>query len=366
MFMSELNMNLALEKGSFSLKIHARVPQTGILGVWGESGSGKTTLLRCLAGLETQALGTIQIGEHLWLDSQTNRFTPPWQRDIGYVFQEASLFKHLRVLQNIEFGFKRVSPPASSRPKTSSVLRDAISLLGLEHLLDRYPHELSGGERQRVAIARALATQPSVLLLDEPMSALDQNKKGELYPWIEKLTRELRIPIVLVSHSIEEIARLTQHLLILQKGRLLAHGPTAEILSSIETPYDFGEHTSSILQGTVKEIDTSWGLARIEFDPHDLWIENRNFSIGQEVKVRILARDVSLSHSYPTETSIQNLMACTITGLRDIANASQCLVQLQCGSQILSAKITRRAYASLDLYIGCPIWAQIKSAAMLT
>ncbi len=364
--MSELSMNITLEKGAFRLEFSAQLPNTGILGIWGSSGSGKTTLLRCLAGLEANTKGTIQIGAHHWLDSARNHFVPTWQRDLGYVFQEASLFQHLSVLQNVAFGFKRSSARGTINTLGKAALEESIALLGLEPLLDRRPHELSGGERQRVAIARALATRPSLLLLDEPMSALDLNKKSELYPWIEKLTHELHIPIVLVSHSIEEIARLTKHLVILERGRILAQGPTAEVLTSIETPFDFGEHASSILRASVQEIDKTWDLAKIALDQHALWIENHGFQIGQTVGVRILARDVSLSLHQPSQTSIQNSIHCSITGRRDLPNSSQCLVQLQCGNQIILAKITRRALATLDLQMGQSIWAQIKSVAMLT
>ena len=364
--MSELNMNVTLNKGAFTLEVNAQAPEKGILGIWGESGSGKTTLLRCLAGLERQTKGVIEIGNQKWLDTEKNHFLPTWQRDLGYVFQEASLFKHLSVFKNIEFGFKRTSPKAPAFQQKKNARDESIELLGLEHLLGRFPHELSGGERQRVAIARALATGPKLLLLDEPMSALDQNKKDELYPWIEKLTHELHIPIVLVSHSIEEIARLTQHLLILQKGRVLAQGVTADVLSSIQTPYDFGEHASSVLSATVEEIDPQWRLARITFDQHDLWIESRSFEIGQTLKARILAKDVSLSLHRPAQSSIQNFLDCKITGKRDLPHSSQCLVQLQCGNQVLMAKITQRAFAHLELKLGQQVWAQIKSVAMLT
>lgn len=372
--MSELILQLRLDKGPFSLDIDAQLPTKGILGVWGESGSGKTSLLRCLAGLEESAKGFIRLDQHHWLDSQAGLNVPTWRRQLGYVFQEASLFNHLSVLQNIKFGFQRAQHARSAinvghtvhtGQTGNSALQSSIELLGLSPLLERYPHELSGGERQRVAIARALATEPRLLLLDEPMSALDQARRSELYPWIEKLTHQLRIPIFLVSHSMEEIARLTQHLLVMQSGRIIAQGPTAEVLSSIETPYDFAEHTSSIVRATVQEVDLTWGLAKISFEQQHLWVENRGFHQGQMLVVRILARDVSLSLHPPQQTSIQNTIACKITGLSELSNTAHCLVQLQCANQVLLAKITRKSLSALGLAPGLSVWAQIKTVAMI-
>ena len=357
--MFELNIQLLLERASFELNIQTRLPAKGIHGILGASGSGKTTLLRCLAGLESHAIGRIDIGEKCWLDSQRKIFVPTWQREVGYVFQEASLFPHLNVLGNLKFGVTRVKTTAAQ-----SALNEAIDLLGLEHLLKRHTAELSGGERQRVAIARALATRPKLLLLDEPLTAVDQNKKNEIYPWIEKLKSELNIPILFVSHSIEEIARLTQHLLILEKGQVLCLGPTIDLMSSLETPFDFGDQTSVLIMGQVHDIETQWNLAKISFEQHHLWVENRNFSLHQMIQIRILAKDVSLSLYQPQDSSIQNTLACTITGVQQNLNAHQSLVQMECGSSKLLAKITKKAFASLNLTVGTPLWAQVKTVAL--
>jgi len=363
--MFEVNIHFSSENGGFKLDIQAQLPESGIIGVWGASGSGKTTLMRCLAGLEPCAKGRIRLGQQDWLNTDEQVFIPTWKRELGYVFQEASLFKHLNVLENIEFGFKRAHPKAQGSSIAQKDLKQAIELLGLEHLLSRPSHELSGGERQRVAIARALATKPKLLLLDEPMSSLDQNKKSEIYPWIEKLTHELQIPIVLVSHSIEELARLTQHLMIIENGKLLAHGPTTEVFASVQTPFDFGDHTGSVLQARVKEIDEEWRLAMLNDDDLSLWIENRQFTLGQVLKIRILARDVSLSLQPLRDSSIQNSFKSVITDVKNLPGSSQCLVQLKCSSQTLLAKITKRSYSNLGLQIGSTVWAQVKSVAMV-
>jgi len=356
---SDLNIQLRLQKASFELNIDTVLPGSGIHGIFGASGSGKTTLLRCLAGLESQAVGRIEIGEERWLDSQRQLFVPTWKREVGYVFQEASLFPHLNVLGNLKFGLSRAKTPAAQ-----VALNEAIDLLGLDRLLERHTSELSGGERQRVAIARALATRPKLLLLDEPLSAVDQSRKNDIYPWIEKLTSELKIPILLVTHAIEEIARLTQHLVILERGQVLCAGSTLDLMSSLDTPFDFGDQTSVLFKGQVLEISSEWNLAKIAFEQHGLWIENQNFSLHQMIKVRLLAKDVSLSLSKPQDTSIQNLLACKITGLDHAHSASQCLVQLQCGSSHLLAKITKKASIHLQLGVGMQLWAQVKSVAI--
>jgi len=223
---------------------------------------------------------------------------------------------------------------------------------------------LSGGERQRVAIARALATKPQLLLLDEPLTALDQNKKDDIYPWMEKLANELRIPMIFVTHSVDEIARLTQHLMIIEKGQVLALGPTLELMSSIDKAANFGEQTGSLVLAKVQSLDEQWQLAKISFDNQVLWIDRGHLTCGETIKLRILARDVSLSLEKPIGSSIQNALACTIIGIDKEFTPSQCLIQLQCGSSKLLAKITRRSFEKLNLALGTDLWAQVKAVAI--
>lgn len=220
-------IDVSLSREDFQLTVHLNLPAKGITGLFGHSGSGKTTLLRCVAGLESSS-GIIRIGDDVWQDTSQGLFVPTWQRDLGMVFQEASLFEHLSVKQNMEYGMTRVRKPGGQKS-----LDAAIELLGIGHLLNRAPGSLSGGERQRVAIARALATQPRLLLLDEPLASLDIPRKKEILPWLDRLHAELSIPVMYVTHSVEEISRLADDVVTLENGHVSDTGPVADLLPKI-------------------------------------------------------------------------------------------------------------------------------------
>jgi len=220
---STLHIDVALVRSDFELAVTLDLPANGVTGVFGASGSGKTTLLRCIAGLE-QARGRVVMGTTTWQDSDRGLFVPTWERDLGLVFQEASLFEHMTVQQNLEYGMKRCAKPGGD-----ASLGEAIALLGIEHLTGRAPQSLSGGERQRVAIARALATQPAILLLDEPLASLDMRRKKEVLPWLERLHRTLNIPILYVTHSIEELTRLAHHVVVLDSGHIAQSGTVDDL-----------------------------------------------------------------------------------------------------------------------------------------
>ncbi|HSW18923.1 MAG TPA: molybdenum ABC transporter ATP-binding protein, partial [Ramlibacter sp.] len=228
--MADLHIVLQLERaGGFSLAVDLHLPATGITALFGPSGSGKTTVLRCVAGLERAAGALVDIGGDCWQDDARGVFLAPWQRPLGYVFQEASLFDHLDVRGNIAYGQKRRGGGGAGNGDLS--LEAAVELLGIGHLLARRPHQLSGGERQRVAIARALAARPRVLLLDEPLSALDASRRQDILPWLERLRDELRIPMLYVTHAADEMARLADTLVLMDNGRAVASGPVAEVLA---------------------------------------------------------------------------------------------------------------------------------------
>lgn len=215
--------NFQLQRDKFHLSVNARLPGRGVSAIFGHSGCGKSTLLRCIAGLEPLQNAYLKVNQHVWEDSQHPMRLPTHQRSIGYVFQEASLFQHLSVLQNLQFGAKR-----SGQSRGSEQLQQAIELLGIEDLLTRKPDSLSGGERQRVAIARALAVCPQLLLLDEPLAALDMRRKREILPFLERLHRELDIPVLYVSHSPAEVRRFADHLLVMDSGKIIANGSLME------------------------------------------------------------------------------------------------------------------------------------------
>ena len=351
-------VHLRLPRPAFTLDVSLSLPASGITVLFGASGSGKTTLLRCVAGLERAQQGLVQIGNEVWQDDASGIFLPTWRRSLGYVFQEASLFEHLPVRANLQFGLKRTLAPAAA-------LDAAIELLGISQLLARMPAQLSGGERQRVAIARALATQPKMLLLDEPLAALDAERKQEILPWLERLRDELQTPMLYVTHSADELTRLADHLVVLAEGRVTIEGPAAEALSSLEGPVLQGDEVGVVLAGQVAERDTRWHLCRARFEGGSLWLRDSGLPLGQTVRLRVLARDVSLLTAAPQGTSIQNHLACVIEAIAPDRHPSQVLVRARVGASVLLARVTARALNELALKPGDSAWLQLKSVALL-
>ena len=353
-------IRVALTRPAFELDVDLELPGHGITVIFGASGSGKTSLLRCVAGLDRPRNATIRVAGEVWQHDQQRVFLPPWRRPLGYVFQEASLLAHLNVLGNLRYGLQRVGLKHPTGP-----LDAAIELLGIEELLSRRTHQLSGGERQRVAIARALALQPKLLLLDEPLASLDHSRRQDILPWLERLRDEVRIPMLYVTHAAEEVARLADTLVVLDRGKVTVVGPVGEVLSRIDTPVVLGEDLGALLDGTVEERDTHWHLARVAFAGGSLWLRDSGLSIGKPVRLRVLARDVSIATSEPHQTSIQNLLPCVVRSMGQDSHPSQVLVQLACGETVLLARITARAVMALGLEPGKAVWAQVKSVALV-
>jgi molybdate transport system ATP-binding protein len=353
--MDGIHARLQLSWPGFSLDVDIALPGQGVSALFGPSGCGKTTLLRSLAGLE-RASGTLRVNGEIWQDDTT--WVPPHRRAIGYVFQEASLFPHLTVLGNLRYGLQR-SPRAAS-----GALEQAIDLLGIRALLDRKPERLSGGERQRVGIARALAVNPKLLLMDEPLAALDLARKQEILPYLDRLQRELRIPVVYVTHSPDEVARLAHHLVVLQHGRVLASGHLADTLARVDLPIRLGEDTGVVIDATVGAIDAPWHLARLDFDGGSLWTRDPGLPPGTQARVRVLARDVSIAREQPLKSSIQNILQGHIACIVDDESPGLALLQLQVGSALLLARITRRSLAELAIADGDAVWVQVKSVAL--
>jgi molybdate transport system ATP-binding protein len=355
--MSELALRVQHARGAFVLDADLRLPPRGITAIFGPSGSGKSTLLRCVAGLEQPAQARIVVDGETWEDSARRIRVPTHRRPLGYVFQEASLFDHLDVEGNLLFGRRRAGAQASLEP--------LLQLLGIAALLRRRPHQLSGGERQRVAIARALATEPRILLLDEPLASLDQARRREILPWLERLRDELRIPMLYVTHAGEEVARLADHLVLLDQGQVRASGPLAETLARIDLPALPGEEAGVLLHARVEERDARWQLVQVRFEGGALWIPDPGLARGHAVRVRVLARDVSLALVPPERSSIQNVLPCRVRAIAAGDHGAQALVQLACGGSLLLARITARAVDALGLQEGSPVWAQVKSAALV-
>lgn len=360
--MSGLQLALRLERpGGFALQVDVDLPSRGITALYGPSGSGKTTVLRCVAGLERASQGRVALDGQVWNDSTRRLHLPTWQRPLGYVFQEASLFDHLTVAGNLAYGQRR----SGAAGVGGLTLEGCVDLLGIGHLLARRPARLSGGERQRVAIARALATNPRLLLLDEPLSAIDAARKQEILPWLERLRDELRIPMLYVTHSAEELARLATTVVVLDAGRVAAHGPLSQMLARLDVPQLLGDDAGAVLHAIVAERDTAWHLARVDFEGGSLWVRDSGRAVGQPVRVRVLARDISLATQPAHGSSIQNTLSCTVREIAPGRHPSQALLQLDCGGSLLLARITARAAHELSLAPGSAVWAQVKSAALV-
>ncbi len=355
MTMDGIRVQLGLQWPDFALDIALQLPGRGVTALFGPSGCGKTTLLRCLAGLE-RASGSLSVHGETWQDERT--WLPTHRRPIGFVFQEASLFPHLSVRDNLQYGRRRRS--GAHRAELDPV----IDLLGIAPLLARKPDALSGGERQRVGIARALATNPKLLLMDEPLAALDFARKQEILPYLDRLHRELAIPVVYVTHSPDEVARLASHLVLLDKGKVVASGPLAETLARLDLPIRLGEEAGVVIDAHVGQIDSQWHLARLDFEGGHLWTRDPQLPAGTAARVRILARDVSLARDEPGRSSIQNVLQGRIDAIADDEAPGLALVRIKIGAAALLARVTRRSLAELGLNHGDAVWAQVKSVAL--
>ena len=354
--MAGIDARFRLDWPGFSLDVDLCLPSRGVTALFGHSGSGKTTLLRCIAGLERARAGRLVVDGEVWQD--IGCWVPTHKRPIGYVFQEASLFAHLTVLGNLRYGMKR-----NGEAQRVS-LDHAIELLGIGHLLDRKPDRLSGGERQRVGIARALTVSPRLLLMDEPLAALDLKRKQEILPYLERLHDELSIPVLYVSHSPDEVARLADYLVAMEGGRVVTAGPLADTLARLDLPFRLGEDSGAVLDATVGEVDKDWHLARVDFEGGSLWARDQGLSVGRRVRVRVLARDVSLAE-HPGTSSIQNVLRGSVDSLGDDEHPGLALVRVRIGSSMLLARLTKRAAASLGVKPGLELWVQVKSVALM-
>lgn len=343
----------------FELDCSFSFPNKGITVLFGESGSGKTTVLRCVAGLE-RALGQVRISGQLWQDDACNIFLPTWDRPLGYVFQEASLFPHLTAKQNIEFAVRR-SKSENARRR----MDEAIDLLGIGYLMNRRPAELSGGERQRAAIARAVATEPAIMLFDEPLAALDFKRKNEILPWLERLRESLNIPMLYVTHSAEEVMRLADHLVVMEQGKIKSSGELQSVLTNIDIPVKVGEDSGALLRGAVDSIDEQWNLAAVRSSGDlMLWVSAEGLKVGDKISMTIPAKDIVVSLENPAHLSVQNRLKGTVSALTDLADGSGALIQVLCSGQTIVAKLTRKALQDLSIRKGSEVWLLVKSVAL--
>jgi len=354
---STIDVCLEGKLGNFHLDVAFQTPMQGITALFGPSGCGKTSVLRSVAGLQ-HIPGRIAIGDDIWQDTQ--HFRPPHKRSIGYIFQEASLFPHLSVRKNLNYGQKRAK-------NSDTLIRfdDVVQLLGLSHLIDRDPAHLSGGERQRVSIGRALLTQPRLLLMDEPLSALDRMAKDEILPYFEALHANLSIPIILVSHDIAEVERLADYLVALRAGRVVSSGPLNQALTDPSLPFGRTPDSAAVLPATVLRKEEDGIVVLDVLGTEILVVGKQALTAGQAVRVRIAASDVSIARELASNSSILNLLSARITGIDPVGDA-EANVRLSLtdkpGFEFL-ARLSQRSLSKLNLQVGETVIAQIKSAS---
>lgn len=348
-----------LNYDDFELSVNLRLPNSGISVLFGHSGSGKTTLLRCIAGLQQPQQSYLEINGSVWQDSDMGVFLPTHQRPIGYVFQDANLFSHLNVRENLNFGLKRIKA-SSNTPKFEQI----IKLLGIEHLLDRMPERLSGGEKQRVAIARALVLNPEILLMDEPLASLDSKRKQEILPFLTRLNQQLNIPVLYVTHSHQEVAQLADYLVLMDGGKVQAAGALSETLSRLDLPLSQDRDATTVWNASVVEHEREFHLTRVNFEGGTLYLPAIDAKIGASLRIQIYARDVSLVLEVPRATSVLNILPAQIMGLSD-GEHGQTIVRLEVGNQPLLAHITQKSAVILNLKIGKSVFVQIKGMSIL-
>ncbi len=357
-----LELKFQVPRRDFTLEVATQLPGSGVTAILGPSGCGKTSLLRAIAGLDSSLNTYLQINGEIWEDAARGIHLPTHTRPLAYVFQEASLFPHLTVEQNVVYGWKRT--PASRRTFT---LEQMVEWFGIGHLLQRDPATLSGGERQRVAMARALATSPSLLLMDEPLAALDEAGKADILPYLERLHETLSIPVLYVSHAMEEVMRFADQLLLLEQGRVVANGPIEELLVQTDLPLARTEGAASLLTATVEAHDEAHHLSILDFPGGQLSIVRQELPLGSQQRVRIHARDVSLTLAHHQDSSILNIFPARVRELQPL-QAGQVLVKLGIGDDHalpLLARVTEKSVDHLQLAPGLTLFAQVKSVALL-
>jgi molybdate transport system ATP-binding protein len=345
-------------KPSFGLDIDIDMPGQGITAIFGESGSGKTSLLRCIAGLEKNASGSLNVNGECWQNASS--FVPTHKRSLGYVFQEASLFEHLTAMGNLHYAIKR-----NHQAVNSELLNQVVSVMGIKGILSQFPQQLSGGEKQRVAIARALLSQPKLLLMYEPLASLDTARKLEILPYLERLRSSFNIPILYVSHAVDEIVRLADHVVIMRQGKVVAQGGITELFSRANLPLGVSNEVGAILECNVVETDKKWHLMRVTFDGGELWLPNVENKQNNTQRIRILASDVSLTLTPHIDSSILNVLSGKIIEIINDEDPAMSLVRLKVGANYLLARLTLKSLQKLDLTLGKSIWIQIKSAAIV-
>jgi molybdate transport system ATP-binding protein len=348
--------------GKFALDAGFAAPAKGVTALFGPSGCGKTTVLRCIAGL-LRVDGVCEIDGEVWQD-RNGAFLPTHKRPLGYVFQEASLFQHLSVRRNLLFGAPRHDSEAT---KGGIVFDEVTDLLGITRLLDRSPRNLSGGERQRVAIGRALLSQPKLLLMDEPLSALDRATKNEILPFLERLRDHLNLPVVYITHDIAEVERLADQMVLMEKGHVIAAGPLDELQSDPSLPLAVARDAAVSFEGVVQASDAAYGLVTLKVRGGAMTAPAPPAPVGERRRIRVIASDVSLTREPPGPSSILNVLPARIVSMKPLdTNEVVVVVALGfdgTGARLLS-RMMRKSWGGLGFAEGMNVYAQVKAVAL--
>ncbi|MGC0849781.1 molybdenum ABC transporter ATP-binding protein ModC [Pantoea agglomerans] len=349
-----LSLNFMQQQGDHVLEVDLQIPAKGITAIFGVSGAGKTSLINAISGLTQPQKGRIQLHDRLLFDAEQKIALPPEKRRIGYVFQDARLFPHYRVRGNLQYGMA---------PKMKAQFDSLVSLLGLEALLPRFPLSLSGGEKQRVAIGRALLTAPDMLLLDEPLASLDLPRKRELMPYLQKLAKQIDIPMLYVSHSLEEILQLADNVLVLDAGKVKAFGPLERVWSSSAMrPWLPVSELTSVLRVQVLEQHPDYPMTALSLGDQHIWVSRVNQPVKTPLRIRIASADVSLALQPPQHSSIRNILPAQVVELLEVGD--QVEVKLRIGISELWARITPWARDELGIRPDQWLYAQIKSVSV--
>lgn len=352
-----IEMDVKSRKGDFQLDTGFEMAGR-VCALFGPSGSGKTTLVRMIAGLETPQEGKISIAGEIVFDAENGINWTPRQRRVGVVYQNANLFPHFNVRRNLEYSIW------AGRRKSRLAFDKVSEVLGIGNLLERRPLTLSGGEKQRVALGRAMLSDPSILLMDEPLSALDIKRKLEILPFLEKIRDEFDIPMVYVSHSVDEVTRLADHLVVLEEGQVVAAGAIEIVLAQVNI-LGSGEQleAGNLLFGRCIEYDAAHGLAKIDVEGQVVFLPAAGMETGRQVRLRIKAGDVALALVKPTGTSIQNMLECVVQDI-ELSGFSHAELTLALGNQKMRSRITRKAVSDLKLATGNNCIALLKAVAL--
>ncbi|WP_168204185.1 molybdenum ABC transporter ATP-binding protein [Aliikangiella coralliicola] len=355
---NNISAKFSFRNPNFYFDIELNIPVSGITAVFGQSGAGKTTLLRCIAGLEKIAGGQLKFGEQQW--QSADQFLPVHQRPIGYVFQESALFEHLNVLENLNYGRKRAHSGVNQEE-----FERIVELMGISQLLSNNAALLSGGEKQRVAIARALMMKPEILLMDEPLASLDRKRKQEVMEYLENLHRELSIPILYVSHSVEEVTRLATYIVVLERGKIVKHGDIKRVLSDHILQDMMADEPFTLLFGQVISACNEYCLTEVKIDGHTIYMPRQNVSDEQLIRLHLNARDISITLQKPQQTSVLNVFECQVIEIGDATGNGQCMVRLSLNNTELLAKISDYSRVILNLRPAQKVFAQIKAVSVV-